>query len=134
MLFKSAEIAVISDKSKFEGRLETPGTLTIFGSFTGTIKSGTLEIGRDGKVLGRVEAESVTIAGYFEGELVCYGPLTIAKRGTVRGRIAYGSLSLENGGILDAEVFQLESTDKKLIPFHSQQAKTEKQEIKSSKK
>jgi len=126
MLFKSVEIAVISEKAKLEGRLETTGTLTVFGSYRGRIKCGTLEIGKDGKILGSVEAENVTIAGYFEGELVCYGPLTIAKRGTVRGRIAYGSLSLENNGLLDAEVFQLESTDKKLITFHSQKAKTEK--------
>jgi cytoskeletal protein CcmA (bactofilin family) len=131
MLFKSVEIAVISEKAKFKGSLGTPGTLTIFGTFHGRIKSGILEIGKDGKVFGRVEAENVTIAGYFEGELVCYGPLAIAKRGTVRGRIAYGSLVLENGGLLDAEVFQLESTDKKLVPFHSQKAKIEKYEKKS---
>ena len=134
MLFKSAEIAVISDKSKFEGRLETPGTLTIFGSFTGEIKSGTLEIGKDGKTLGSVEAESVTIAGYFEGEIACYNLLKIAKTGMVRGILAYGSLSVELGGQLDAEVFQLESMDKKLIPFHPQKAKTEKYKKKSSKK
>ena len=105
MLFKSVEIAFISEKAKFKGWLETPGTLTIFGSFNGRIKCSTLEIGKDGKAFGRVEAENVTIAGYFEGELVCYGPLTIARGGKVRGRIAYGSLSLENGGLLDAEVF-----------------------------
>jgi len=126
MVLKSAEIAFISDKSKLEGRLETPGTLTIFGSFTGRIKSGTLEIGKDGKAFGGVEAKSVTIAGYFEGEIACYGHLTIAKTATVKGRVAYGSLSVETGGLLDAEVFQLESMDKKLIPFQSQETKTEK--------
>ena len=126
MLLKSAEIAFISDKSKLEGRLETPGTLTIFGSFTGRIKSGTLEIGKDGKAFGAVEAKSVTIAGHFEGEIACYGHLTIAKTATVKGRVAYGSLSVETGGLLDAEVFQLESMDKKLIPFQSQETKTEK--------
>jgi len=126
MVLKSAEIAFISDKSKLEGRLETPGTLTIFGSFTGRIKSGTLEIGKDGKAFGGVEAKSATIAGYFEGEIACYGHLTIAKTATVKGRVAYGSLSVETGGLLDAEVFQLESMDKKLIPFQSQETKTEK--------
>jgi len=126
MVLKSAEIAFISDKSKLEVRLETPGTLTIFGSFTGRIKSGTLEIGKDGKAFGGVEAKSVTIAGYFEGEIACYGHLTIAKTATVKGRVAYGSLSVETGGLLDAEVFQLESMDKKLIPFQSQETKTEK--------
>lgn len=134
MLLKPAEIVVISDKSKFEGRLETPGTLTIFGSFTGSIKSSTLEIVKDGKAFGSAEAESVTINGYFEGEIACYGHLTIAKTATVKGRVAYGSLSVETGGLLDAEVFQLESMEKKLIPFQPQKAKTEKYKKKSSKK
>ena len=134
MLFKSAEIMVISDKSNFKGRLETPGTLTIFGLFTGRIKSGALEIVKDGKAFGAVEAESVTIAGYFEGEIACYGHLTIAKTATVKGRVAYGSLLVETGGLLDAEVFQLELLDRKLIPFHSQKAKSKSHKKKSSKK
>ena len=65
-----------------------------------------------------IEAENVTIAGYFEGEMACSGLLTIAKTGTVKGRVAYGTLSVELGGLLDAEFFQLESTDTKLISFH----------------
>ena len=75
MLFKSAEIAVISDKSNFEGRLETLGTLTIFGSFTGRINSGTLEIGKDGITLGSAEAESVTIAGVITSYSIHYTKL-----------------------------------------------------------
>ena len=67
---------------------------------------------------GTIEAENVIIAGYFEGELACSGLLTIAKTGTVKGRVAYGTLLVELGGVLDAEVFQLESRDTKLVPFH----------------
>ena len=134
MLFKSAEIVLIPEKAKFKGKLKTPGTLTIVGTFTGNIKCSILEIFKDGKAFGSVEAESVTIAGYFEGEIACYGHLKIAKTATVKGRVAYGSLSVETGGLLDVEVFQLESKDKKLIPFHPQKAEREKHKKKSSKK
>lgn len=126
MPIKPVEITVISEKSSFEGQLETPGDLTILGSFTGSIKSSTLEISKDGKAVGSVEAENVTIAGHFEGEIACYSLLTIAKTATVRGRVAYGTLSVEPGGLLDVEIFQLESTDKKLIPFRPQKADSEK--------
>jgi cytoskeletal protein CcmA (bactofilin family) len=93
------------------------GNVIIMGSFTGSIISSVLEIFKDGKAFGSIEAENITIAGYFEGELACSALLTIAKTGTVRGRVAYGTLSVELGGQIDAEVFQLESTDTKLIPF-----------------
>jgi len=101
MRIKPEDITIILETSSLEGKLKMPGNVIILGSF-----------------IGSIEAENVTITGYFEGELACSGLLTIAKTGTVRGRVAYGTLSVELGGLLDAEVFQLESTDTKLIPFH----------------
>jgi hypothetical protein len=44
----------------------------------------------------------------------------------VKGRLAYGALSVELGGLLEAEIFQLESTDTKLIPFDRKKPHTEK--------
>ena len=61
---------------------------------------------------------------YFEGELACSDLLTIAKTGTVKGKLAYGALSVELGGLLEAEIFQLESTDTKLIPFERKKPHT----------
>ena len=126
MGIKSEDITIISEASILEGKLEVPGNVIIMGSFAGSIISRTLEIFKDGKAFGSIEAENVTIAGYFEGELACSGLLTIAKTGTVKGRLAYGALSVELGGLLEAEIFQLESTDTKLIPFDPKKSHTEK--------
>ena len=117
MRTKTKDITIISEKSDIEGKMKMPGKVMILGSFTGSINCSTLEIFKDGKAFGSIEAENVTIAGYFEGELACSGLLAIAKTGTVQGRLAYGALSVERGGLLEAEIFQLESTDTKLIPF-----------------
>ena len=117
MGIKSEDITIISETSSLEGKLEMPGDVSIMGSFKGSIISRTMEIFKDGKAFGIIEAENVTIAGYFEGELVCSGLLAIAEPGIVKGRVAYGALSVELGGLLDAEIFRLESTDTKLIPF-----------------
>ena len=118
MRIKSEEITIISETSSIEGKLEMPGNVIIMGSFKGSIISRSLEIFKGAKVFGNIEAEDITIAGYFEGELVCSDLLMVAEPGIVRGRVAYGALSVELGGLLDAEVFHLESTDTKLIPFH----------------
>ena len=115
---KDKDITVISEKSDIEGKLNMPGKVMILGSFTGSINCSTLEIYKDGKAVGTIEAENVIIAGYVEGELACSGLLTIAKTGAVKGRVAYGNLLVELGGLLEAEVFQLESRDTKLVPFH----------------
>ena len=126
MGIKSEDITIISEKSSLEGKLEVQGNVLIQGSFRGGITSRTLEIFKDAKVVGNIEAENVTIAGYFEGELACSGSLTIVESGTVKGRVAYGALSVELGGQLDAEVFQLESTDTKLIPFQRKGVRSDK--------
>ena len=123
---QSEDITIISETSSLEGKLKMPGDVIIMGSFKGSIISRTLEIFKDGKAFGSIEAENVTIAGHFEGELACSGLLTIAKTGTVKGRVAYVALSVERGGLLDAEIFQLESTDTKLIPFDRKKPHTEK--------
>ena len=126
MGIKSEDITIISEKSSLEGKLEMPGNVLIHGSFTGSIISRTLEIFKNAKVVGNIEAEDVTIAGYFEGEMACSGLLTIVESGTVKGRVAYVALSVERGGLLDAEIFQLESTDTKLIPLDRKKPHTEK--------
>ena len=124
MRIKSEDFTIISETSSLKGELKMPGNVIIMGAFTGSIISRTLEIFKDGKAFGSIEAENVTIAGYFEGELACSGLLTIAKTGTVKGKLAYGALSVELGGLLEAEIFQLESTDTKLIPFECKKPHT----------
>ena len=126
MRIKPEDITIISETSSLKGKMKMPGNVIILGSFTGSIISRTLEIFKDGKAFGSVEAENVTIAGYFEGEMACSGLLAIAKTGTVKGRVAYGTLSVELGGLLDAEFCQLESTDTKLIPFHRKRVHADK--------
>ena len=126
MGIQSEDITIISETSSLEGKLEMLGEVIIMGSFRGSITSRTLKILKDAKVVGNIEAENVAIAGYFEGEIACSGLLTIAGSGTVKGRVAYGALSVEFDGLLDAEIFQFESTDTKLIPFDRKKPHTEK--------
>ena len=126
MGIKSEDITIISEKSSLEGKLRMSGNVIIQGSFKGSIISRTLEIFKNAKVIANIEAEDVTIAGYFEGEMACSGLLTIVESGTVKGSVAYVALSVERGGLLDAEIFQLESTDMKLIPFDRKKPHTEK--------
>jgi len=101
---KTAETTVISASSKLEGSIETHGTLIVDGSVTGIIKCGSLEIMANGNVDANVEAETVSVAGNFEGEMICKGKLTFVRTGKVKGDISYGTLSIESGGLVDGNV------------------------------
>jgi cytoskeletal protein CcmA (bactofilin family) len=118
MRIKSEDITVISEKCRLEGKLEMSETVIIQGSFRGSISCSILEIFENGKAVGNFKAENVSTAGYLEGNIACSCLLTVTKTGTVRGKLTYGAMSVELGGIIDAEIIQLESTDTKLIPFH----------------
>jgi cytoskeletal protein CcmA (bactofilin family) len=119
MRSKKQKITLISEDASIEGELKVSESLVLLGSFKGDIESKTLEIGLNAKVIGSVEAVNINISGHFEGELVCHSLLTITKAATVRGRVAYGTLSIESGGLIEAELFQSESMDTKLIPFYN---------------
>ena len=126
MRSKKQKITLISEDASIEGNLEVSESLVLLGSFKGDIESKTLEIGLNAKVMGSVEAANITISGYFEGELVCHSLLTIAKTAKVKGKVAYGTLSVEPGGLIEAELFQFESTETKLVPFHDPKRQTKK--------
>ena len=116
---KRQGVTLISENSSIEGKLKASEGLIILGSFKGDIESKTLEIGISGKVNGTVEAVNISVSGHFEGELVCHSLLTITKAATVKGMVAYGTLSVEPGSQIEAEVFQFESMDTKLVPFYT---------------
>ena len=127
MAIKTKKITLISEDANIEGELKVSESLVLLGSFKGDIESKTLEIGLNAKVIGSVEAAKINISGYFEGELVCHSLLTIAKTAKVKGKVAYGTLSVEPGGMIEAELFQFESMDTKLIPFYNPKEQSKKE-------
>ena len=118
--FKMVETTIISDSSNFKGNIETGGTLIVHGSVTGMIKCRSLEILQEGDVDANVEAESVSVAGKFQGEMVCSGRLNILSTGRVMGEIAYGRLSIESGGQLAGNLTRSKGKDTAVLPLYQE--------------
>jgi len=118
--FKTVETTIISDSSNFKGNIETEGTLIVHGSVTGMIKCGSLEILQEGYVDANVEAENVSVAGKFQGEMICSGRLNILSTGKVIGEIAYGRLSIESGGQLAGNLTRSKPRDTAVLPLYQE--------------
>jgi cytoskeletal protein CcmA (bactofilin family) len=117
---KSMETTLISASVRLEGSIEAEGTLIVEGSVRGTIKCTSLEILEKGRVDAKVEGENVTVAGDFEGEMVCSRKLSILRTGKVLGEIAYSALSIESGGLLDGTLSRVKTEDTAILPVYKE--------------
>jgi cytoskeletal protein CcmA (bactofilin family) len=79
-----------------------------------------LEILEKGRVDAKVEGENVTVAGDFEGEMVCSRKLSILRTGKVLGEIAYSALSIESGGLLDGTLSRVKTEDTAILPVYKE--------------
>ena len=117
---KSVETTLISASVSLEGSIEAEGTLIVEGSVRGTIKCTSLEILEKGRVEANVEGENVTVAGEFEGDMICSRKLSILRTGKVLGGITYSALSIESGGLLDGTLSRGKAEDSAVLPFYKE--------------
>ena len=117
---KSVETTLISASVSLEGSIEAKGTLIVEGSVRGTIKCTSLEILENGRVEANIECENLTVAGDFEGEVICSRKLSILRAGKVLGRITYSALSIESGGLLDGTLSRGKAEDTAILPFYKE--------------
>ena len=117
---KSVETTLISASVSLEGSIEAEGTLIVEGSVRGTIKCTSLEILENGRVEANIECENVTVAGEFEGEMICSRKLSILRTGKVLGGITYSALSIESGGLLDGTLSRGRREDTPILPFYKE--------------
>lgn len=97
--------SVIDRSSSFEGTFRSERDLRIEGNVKGTIDCrGTFFVAEGATVDATVEADHVTIAGEFAGEVRCRGRLQMMPSARVRGRIATQSLVINEGAIYEGQL------------------------------
>jgi len=85
-------------------------TLHVEGRVEATMDSRVLQISKGGAFNGKVGIDVAEIHGEFEGELTARQQLVIHATGRVRGKIRYGQLVIENGGVLSGDIQSLNET------------------------
>jgi cytoskeletal protein CcmA (bactofilin family) len=111
----NAKMSLIGENCRLNGHMETPSTLILCGDFEGTITCKSLETAVGSRVSAKVNAGDAIISGFFEGEIVCHNVLTVAKTGKVTGKISYGTLTVEPGGVIEGNTSRLESREAKVL-------------------
>lgn len=111
----SERISILGENCRLNGNMEAPSKVILCGNFEGTISCNTLETEVDSKVSAKIIAGDVIISGFFEGEIVCHNVLTVARTGRVFGKVSYGILTVEPGGIIEGNTSKLESRDNKVL-------------------
>jgi cytoskeletal protein CcmA (bactofilin family) len=105
----AGSITVIASGSVVEGTLRVKGMLQLDGTIKGTlIAEGHVSVGPEGKVLGDVMADNLSIAGCIEGTVNAKGHLHVLATGVVRGGARYNSLEVDRGGVMDGRASHLD--------------------------
>jgi cytoskeletal protein CcmA (bactofilin family) len=94
--------ALLGKGAEFEGRLIFEGVVRIDGNFRGDIFTrDTLIIGLDSRVEAQIDADTVIVAGYVEGEVRALSRVEIQSTGYVRGSVQAPIFKIEEGGLFD---------------------------------
>jgi len=96
---------LIGAGTRFEGRLEVSGPMSLGGSVVGDAKiDGALSIAKDGQWRGNVTARSAVIAGTLHGDLTIETKLEIGRTAVIRGRVTARVIAIADGAVVDGEM------------------------------
>ncbi len=102
---KNDQVNGLLDKGcTFEGKLTFDGTVQINGDFQGEIYSdGTLVVGNDAKVTGKIFVDTLVTYGRLEGEIAAKSRIEMHIPAVVVGSVNTKSLSVEDGVIFEGQ-------------------------------
>ena len=82
----------------FVGSINVPGVAQINGDITGEITCKELEVGPQGNIKGKIQAQGIEVHGQLENDINCKGLVKIFKTGKVSGTLSYLEIDIERGG------------------------------------
>lgn len=105
----SADHCTIGPEIKINGRLTGDEPVLVQGSIEGTVAlNNRLTVDQGGRVVADVEADSIAVSGYLEGEIVARDIIHLLAGCTVTGNLRAPRINIEDGarfrGNIDMDV------------------------------
>jgi cytoskeletal protein CcmA (bactofilin family) len=97
---------VIGEGVTFNGSIVAPGKVLISGTVTGQLQADDLQIGKNGKVTGKVQAREIDVHGELNEDIVCKDHILIHSTGKVSGTLEYSELEIQRGGRFQGDMKQ----------------------------
>ena len=107
---KSKSFSIIDNGVTLKGDLCFEGQLIIKGVVSGALRGETLVVAEGATVCADVQADSITVAGRLEGG-VCGNTIRVLASGSCSGRIICRNLTVDVGGVIDAEIVCAQASD-----------------------
>jgi cytoskeletal protein CcmA (bactofilin family) len=96
---------IVGRDISLNGEIRTCDTLVVEGRVEAVLQDcKNIEIMGPGEFKGAAEVDVADISGRFDGDLSCRQRLIVRAGGKVLGKIRYGQLEIERGGVLSGEV------------------------------
>jgi cytoskeletal protein CcmA (bactofilin family) len=78
--------------------------LVVEGRVEAAMNSRQIRISESGVFVGKAEIDIAEVGGLFDGELTVREHLVIRSTGKVKGKIRYGTVTIEQGGVISGDV------------------------------
>ena len=104
-----ADTCTIGSNIQVSGRVSGDGDVHVHGTVEGEISlANNLHVEEDGRGVAEVEAQTVTVRGHLEGDVVARDLVTLVDGSTVTGTIRSPRINIEEGarfrGDIDMDV------------------------------
>ncbi|MEE2997831.1 MAG: polymer-forming cytoskeletal protein [Pseudomonadota bacterium] len=97
---KNANVLSVGSGVSFSGRIIKAESVILEGTADGEILAKSIEISPSGSLTGSVKTDNLIVAGSFSGDASIVGSLSVRSTGSIEGKIDYGSLSVQEGGVV----------------------------------
>ena len=78
--------------------------LVVEGRVEAAMNSRQIRISESGVFVGKAEIDIAEVGGLFDGELTVREHLVIRSTGKVKGKIRYGTVTIEQGGVISGDI------------------------------
>jgi cytoskeletal protein CcmA (bactofilin family) len=100
MADQGTEVTVIGHGARLEGTVVSAGSLRVDGQIRGKIQAdGDVMLSAQSQVEADIQAENVSVAGRFKGNIVVKHGAELARGGRVDGNITSKTLVVQEGGV-----------------------------------